>query len=260
MASWDSDDSDEISEPWDDDTLSTTATCGETDDDEEAQDVIRCDICDNTDPKLYCNTCTKSLCKRCTGEHASSETVTKHDIVRFQYRNQMPSVINCARHQLFTCELFCKKCKTAVCSKCICSNYHQKHALTELSDIFPSKIMEIEKDLENIEKYILTEYNTLKTQLKNVSESQIIPNRYKTIREDIRQQEAKWIQKIKSEVETLLSKVDVSEANHRKLLKKEWQNIVEGTEKAVKEKNRLTQLRKSQNDSSVLKYRSNMKS
>lgn len=112
MASWDSDDSDEISEPWDDDTLSTTATCGETDDDEEAQDVIRCDICDNTDPKLYCNTCTKSLCKRCTGEHASSETVTKHDIVRFQYRNQMPSVINCARHQLFTCELFCKKCKT----------------------------------------------------------------------------------------------------------------------------------------------------
>lgn len=89
MASWDSDDSDEISEPWDDDTLSTTATCGETDDDEEAQDVIRCDICDNTDPKLYCNTCTKSLCKRCTGEHASSETVTKHDIVRFQYRNQV---------------------------------------------------------------------------------------------------------------------------------------------------------------------------
>lgn len=168
MASWDSDDSGEISEPWDDDTLSTTATCGETDDDEEAQDVIRCDICDNTDPKLYCNTCTKSLCKRCTGEHASSETVTKHDIVRFQYRNQMPSVINCARHQLFTCELFCKKCKTAVCSKCISSNYHQKHALTELSGIFPSKIMEIEKDLENIEKYILTEYNTLKTQLKCV--------------------------------------------------------------------------------------------
>lgn len=80
--------------------------------------------------------------------------------------------------------------------------------------------MEIEKDLENIEKYILTEYNTLKTQLKNVSESQIIPNRYKTIREDIRQQEAKWIQKIKSEVETLLSKVDISEANHKKLLKK----------------------------------------
>lgn len=129
-----------------------------------------------------------------------------------------------------------------------------------MSDIFPSKIMEIEKDLENIEKYILTEYNTLKTQLKNVSESQIIPNRYKTIREDIRQQEAKWIQKIKSEVETLLSKVDISEANHRKLLKKECQYIVEGTEKAVKEKNRLTQLRKSQNDSSVLKYRSNMKS
>lgn len=88
MASWDSDDSDEISEPWDDDTLSTTATCGETDDDEEAQDVIRCDICDDTDPKLYCNTCTKSLCKSCTGEHASSETVTKHDIVRFQYMQE----------------------------------------------------------------------------------------------------------------------------------------------------------------------------
>lgn len=261
MAFWVSDDSDEISEPWDDDTLSTTATCGGTDDDEEAQDVIRCDICDDTDPKLYCITCTKSLCKSCTGEHASSETVTKHDIVRFQYRNQMPNVINCARHQLFTCELFCKKGKTAVCSKCISSKYHQKHALTELSGIFPSKIKEIEKDLENIEKYILTEYNTLKTQLINVSESQIIPNRYKTIREDIRQQEAKWIQKIKSEVETLLSKVDISEANHKKLLKREeWQNIVEGTEKAVKEKNRLTQLRKSQNDSSVLKYRSNMKS
>lgn len=187
-------------------------------------------------------------------------TINKTWYCEIWVQKPKPSVINCARHQLFTCELFCKKCKTAVCSKCISSNYHQKHALTELSGIFPSKIKEIEKDLENIEKYILTEYNTLKTQLKNVSESQIIPNRYKTIREDIRQQEAKWIQKIKSEVETFLSKVDISEANHKKLLKKEWQNIVEGTEKVVKEKNRLTQLRKSQNGSSVLMYRSNMKS
>lgn len=137
-----------------------------SDEPDRAQDVIRCDICDFDDPDLYCNTCTKSLCKSCTGEHASLRPLTKHDIVRFEYRNQMPSVINCARHPLFTCELFCKQCKTAVCSKCISSKYHQKHALTELSGIFPSKIKEIEKDLENIEKYILPEYNTLKTQLK----------------------------------------------------------------------------------------------
>lgn len=120
----------------------------------------------------------------------------------------MPNVINCARHQLFTWELFCKQCKKAVCSKCLSSKYHQKHALTELSGIFHSKIKEIEKDLENIEEYILPEYNTLKTQLKKMSESQIILSRYKTIRENIRHQESRWMQTIRSEVETLLSKVD----------------------------------------------------
>lgn len=93
-------------------------------------------------------------------------TINKTWYCEIWVQKPKPSVINCARHQLFTCELFCKQCKTAVCSKCISSKYHQKHALTELSGIFPSKIKEIEKDLENIEKYILPEYNTLKTQLK----------------------------------------------------------------------------------------------
>lgn len=137
MASW-------AADTWDD-----------SDEPDSAQDVIRCDLCDDTDPELYCNICTKSLCKSCTGKHASSKTVTKHDSVRFQYRNQMPSVINCARHQLFTCELFCKQCKKAVCSKCISSEYNQKHALTELSGVFQTKIKEIDNDLENIKKYIV---------------------------------------------------------------------------------------------------------
>lgn len=92
-----------------------------------------------------------------------------------------------------------------------------------------------------------------------MSESKIIQSRYETIREEIRQQEAKWMQTIKSEVNTLLSEVDKSEADHKKLLSKEWQNIVEGTTKAVKEKDRLNQLRISQNKSSILAYRSNIK-
>lgn len=63
MVFWDLDDLDEILELWDDDILFIIVICGEIDDDEKVQDVIRCDICDNIDLKLYCNMCMKSLCK-----------------------------------------------------------------------------------------------------------------------------------------------------------------------------------------------------
>lgn len=239
MASWGAD-------TWDD-----------SDEPDSAQDVVRCDLCDDPQPKLYCNTCTKSLCKSCTGKHASSKTVTKHDIVRFQYRNQMPSVINCAQHQLFTCELFCKQCKTAVCSKCVSSKYHQKHAMAELSGVFQSKIKEIENDLENIEKYILFEYNSVKTQLDNMSK--IIPSTYKKISDVIRDREEKWIQKIRDCAQTLLTKVKNREAEHKEILNKEIRNIGERLENTIQEKQTLTQLRKSQKISLILGYQSNIK-
>lgn len=233
------------------------ASWDESDEPDRAQDVIRCDLCDDTDPELYCNTCTKSLCKSCTGEHASSRPLKKHDIVGFQYRNQMPSVINCARHQLFTCELFCKQCKKAVCSKCISSIYHHKHALTELSGVFQSKIKEIDNDLENIEKYILFEYNSVKTQLDNMSK--IIPSRYKRISEVIRDQEEKWIQKIRDCAKTLLTKLENVEAEHKEILNTEIKNIGERLENIIQEKQTLTQLRKSQKSSLILGYKSNIK-
>lgn len=239
MASW-------AADTWDD-----------SDEPDRAQDVIRCDLCDDTDPELYCNTCTKSLCISCTGKHASSRPLKKHDIVGFQYRNQMPSVINCARHQLFTCELFCKQCKKAVCSKCISSEYHQKHALTELSGVFQTKIKEIDNDLENIKTYILFEYNSVKTQLDNMSK--IIPSRYKRISEVIRYQEEKWIQKIRGCAKTLLTKIEKAEAEHKEILNKEIRNVGKRLENEIHEKHTLTQLRKSQKSSLILEYQSNVK-
>lgn len=120
-----------------------------------------CEICgygnDAPGVLLYCNTCAKMLCKQCTGEHVYSNPLTKHDIVQLENKKHMPNVINCVWHQLFNCELFCKQCKTAVCSKCISSRCHRKHAMTELSSVFHSKVKEIDKDLENLERYIVAE-------------------------------------------------------------------------------------------------------
>lgn len=129
--------------------------------------------------------------------------------------------------------------------------------MAELSGVFQSKIKEIEKDLENIEKYILFEYNSVKTQLDNMSK--IIPSTYKKISDVIRDREEKWIQKIRDCAQTLLTKVKNGEAEHKEILNKEIRNIGEPLENTIQEKQTLTQLRKSQKISLILGYQSNIK-
>lgn len=115
--------------------------------------------------------------------------------------------------------------------------------MTELSSVFHSKIKEIDKDLENLEKYIVAEYKAIKTQLINMSK--MVPGKYKNFTEEIRHQEEQWIQTIKHDAEKLLSKVDQIEAGHTKLFEDEVQKFDKCLEKSILENQKLTELRKS---------------
>lgn len=228
------------------------------DEEDSAQDVIRCSVCDDDTPKLYCNSCATGLCKSCTGEHASSDPMTKHDIVAFKFREQMPSAIKCSQHHLFACELFCKQCKIAVCSKCISSRSHRKHTLGELSKVFRGKITEIENDLENIDKYILADYNRIKTQLENTLE--VIPKRYQSVRETIQKEEERRIQTVRDQAQKLQTELDEAEADHVAIYNQEIQRLSQGLEKVTQEKQRLKELRRSQDIRSIVGHHSDIES
>lgn len=224
------------------------------DEEDSAQDVISCSICYDLTSDLYCNSCETGLCKSCTGEHASSDPMTTHDIVAFKYRIQ----IKCSKHHIFTCDVFCKQCKIAVCSKCISSRSHEKHTLGELSKVFRGKITEIENDLENITKYILADYLDIKTQLENTLE--VIPKRYQSVRETIQKEEERRIQIVRDQAQKLQTELDEAEADHVAIYNQEIQRLCQGLEKVTQEKQRLDELRRSQDILSIVHYHSEVES
>ena len=130
--------------------------------------------------------------------------------------------------------------------------------LGELPKVFRGKIKEIEHDLEYIEKYILVDYNSIKTQLEKMLE--LIPKRYQSVRETIRKQEERRIQTVRDQAQKLQTELDEAEADHVAIYNQEIQRLSQGLEKVTQEKQRLKELRRSQDIRSIVGHHSDIES
>ena len=195
--------------------------------------------------------------------HGRARIIRSHDHTRYcgiqiQNTNAKCYQVLETPYTVFTCDVFCKQCKIAVCSKCISSRSHEKHTLEELSKVFRGKITEIENDLENIHKYILADYLDIKTQLENTLE--VIPKRYQSVRETIQKEEERRIQTVRDQAQKLQTELDEAEADHVAIYNQEIQRLCQGLEKVTQEKQRLDELRRSQDILSIVHYHSEIES
>lgn len=100
-----------------------------------AQDVYRCDLCEDPSVKSYCLYCHVILCKACKEKHVSG-AYNKHAIVPFSERRSTLFFKECGRHPNKTCELRCKDCNFIVCSSCIVSKKHRGHIFENIIDFY----------------------------------------------------------------------------------------------------------------------------
>lgn len=122
---------------------------------DSAQDVVRCDLCEDNVVQNYCDFCHVNLCKPCIGEHISN-VYYKHKIVPFHERKStMMFPIFKTYSKEVTCQLQCKSSNISIRTKRRISKKHKGCHIINLEESFSSKRTDIERDTENTEKVIL---------------------------------------------------------------------------------------------------------
>ncbi|XP_034317876.2 tripartite motif-containing protein 2-like [Magallana gigas] len=171
-----------------------------------AQDVLRCQCCDTSVPPLYCGICHIHLCKACVGDHLLDES-SEHKVVPFDKRGL---TTKCQKHSTKVCELYCEECDISICATCA-SSEHKCHAFTEILKYFQNKKDAIQKDLEELQKFINPKYQEIashilvqKTDLSN--NSQKLTSAINKHGEDMHREVDFIIKKVKSNLDEMDSK------------------------------------------------------
>lgn len=175
--------------------------------DPRAQDVVRCDVCDNNTAEMHCDTCFVNLCKACVGEHMFDESVD-HKIVKFKSRKTTPIYPSCLYHSKERCEMYCTHCDTPICSACVASDKHTGHKISQLLEKCDIIKKNIQEDNEELRSKLAPLYqkmlHDLEMRIKEVEEKSEEASKL------ISQQGDKWhkeIDIIVSQVKTQLEKI-----------------------------------------------------
>nr|XP_022340415.1 uncharacterized protein LOC111135023 [Crassostrea virginica] len=145
--------------------------------------------------QFYCNACHQPLCEQCRVEHHKSPSSKNHEIVLYRHRKHQPPVEICQDHPKRNVDIFCRECKTPICSKCCTMKEHKGHEFDDLEDIYAEKYALWQAEFSKIQKYFLPTSQDLKTDIKEDA------TQIKKIMESIRTS-------MKAEAESLKNLVD----------------------------------------------------
>lgn len=124
-----------------------------------AQDVVRCALCQTPETPLYCENCHINLCKDCILKHVSDPS-TVHNVVAFKQYCDTLNHRMCLNHPTKQSDLRCEQCDIAVCRLCI-SKEHLGHKPIAILNTFESKKEVLQRDLQELEKYIFPKYSSV---------------------------------------------------------------------------------------------------
>lgn len=132
------------------------------DSDYTLQDVIRCKLCEEPVPPLYCKICQINLCKACAGEHLLDESKF-HIVVPIKHRKSSPKISypECQIHTTKLCELHCKKCDIPICVQCVSSTKHKAHDVVDVMSYLDDKNKVLQADLKELENFIYPKYQEI---------------------------------------------------------------------------------------------------
>ncbi|XP_061165594.1 tripartite motif-containing protein 55-like [Saccostrea echinata] len=132
-----------------------------------AQDVMRCDLCETAVVQMHCDTCLVNLCTACVGKHMISDQSINHKVVTFQARKSTPIYPLCTTHKKERCKMYCKKCDIPLCTKCLVSDQHLGHRLSEMLQILDEKRDSIIQEQTELKETVYPTYQDIASDVQN---------------------------------------------------------------------------------------------
>lgn len=187
-----------------------------------AQDVYRCELCDENMVDMLCVVCPRKLCKSCVGNHLDDDP-NKHKLVKFQDRNTTLVLPTCPTHSSERCKNYCQECDEAVCPSCIPSDSHKKHTFLKISEVF-EKIKEIiNYDTKELDEMVFPSYTRIVQ--NEESDAAKLEEDYKSLKQSIENQRTEWHYEIDKIVNILQDETDRMRETQLKALKKHLQKV-----------------------------------
>ncbi|XP_062572075.1 E3 ubiquitin-protein ligase TRIM71-like [Saccostrea cucullata] len=179
----------------------------------QAQDVIRCQYCEDEPAVFHCVPCGDELCPRCKVFHLKSKVASGHNIVRLSERLHPTNQIKmCEVHSSKAYEACCEDCQVPVCITCI-QEVHGKHAIGKIQDLFEKQKTKTENELSKMKTQYKSKIIQRIKDFKN-GESEI-----KTSHKDIRQTMKKQAQDFIDHIRAILKEsLDESSKNETEKL------------------------------------------
>ncbi|XP_022336750.2 uncharacterized protein LOC111133011 [Crassostrea virginica] len=169
-----------------------------------AQDVPRCDVCEEEAARMHCDPCVVSLCKVCVGEHFSSDLSRAHKIVDFKDRN----LHKCSLHDNEPCELFCQQCNLPVCTSCLSSDGHLGHSLSKYLHVLNERKERVLKEKATLEEAIYPTFQFISSDAENAKAQ--LDKKYEDLLALIETQEEDWhseVTKVANKLKTKAKKM-----------------------------------------------------
>ncbi|XP_062614525.1 E3 ubiquitin-protein ligase TRIM71-like [Saccostrea cucullata] len=180
----------------------------------QAQDVIRCQYCEDEPAVFHCVPCGDELCPRCKVFHLKSKVPSGHNIVRLSERLHPTNQIKmCEVHSCKAYEACCEDCQVPVCITCI-QEEHGKHAIGKLQDMYEKQKAETENELTKMKTQYKSEIIQRIKDFKNGESG--IKTSHKFIREKMKKQAQDFIDHINT---ILKEALDESSKDERETLK-----------------------------------------
>lgn len=188
------------------------------------QDVVRCKLCEDPNPVLYCALCHIDICKTCVGEHLLNDS-KKHTVIPIKQRRSTFHYPTCPKHSTKQCELHCEKCDIPICGQCVYSEEHSEHKAKDLMMIFRSKIETIQKDVQELKPFIFHKYQEMADSVK--AQKTTLDEKSKELLNVISKHGDDWHREIDRVTLSELKKVDVMRIKCMHVLDKEETGIMD---------------------------------
>ncbi|XP_062579214.1 tripartite motif-containing protein 55-like [Saccostrea cucullata] len=132
-----------------------------------AQDVMQCDLCETAVVQMHCDTCLVNLCTACVGKHMISDESKDHKVVKFKSKKSTPLFPVCKFHYKEQCTMYCNHCDTPACTKCIASDKHLGHKISEILQVVDEKREKIIKEQTEVNETIFPTYQDIASDVQN---------------------------------------------------------------------------------------------